>query len=95
MVFRPLLPSGQTLENLQALLSRGWWNAYNSGALDEHGVASRADDGFVFEAERMTAFGTMLRLHGDQGEYPFAAWGESKKIDWQELMALRYLSASA
>ena len=66
------------------MLNRGWWNAYD---LDKE-----EDDGFVFEGERMTAFGTLLQLHGDQGEYPYAAWGESPSIAWPEFVALRYRS---
>jgi hypothetical protein len=38
----------------------------------------------------MTAFGTLLQLHGDDGEYPFAAWRESATIRWPEYVALRY-----
>jgi hypothetical protein len=71
------------------LLNRGWWNAYDSGKLDEDGVAT-SDDGFVFEGERMTAMGTLLRLHGGSGEYPYAAWAESSDIPWDEFIAIRY-----
>ena len=88
--FQPLLPPGRSLEELRALLNRGWWSAYDSGDLDENGVAQGDDDGFVFEGERMTAFGTFLHLHGDQGEYPYAGWGDSKGIAWPEFVALRY-----
>jgi hypothetical protein len=88
--FQPLLPAGRSLEELRALLNRGWWNAYDSGKLGENGVAQGDVDGFVFEGERMTAFGTLLQLHGDQGKYPFAAWGESTNIAWPEFVALRY-----
>jgi hypothetical protein len=88
--FKPLLPAGCSLEDLRSLLNRGWWTAYDTGDLDENGVPIRANDGFLFEGERMTAFGTLLQLHGDKGEYPFAAWGESAKIRWHELIAVRY-----
>ncbi|OAI51269.1 hypothetical protein AYO44_05050 [Planctomycetaceae bacterium SCGC AG-212-F19] len=88
--FQPLLPAGRSLEELRALLNRGWWNAYDSGNLDENGIAQGDDDGFVFEGERMSAFGTLLQLHGDQGEYPYAGWGESTSIAWPEFVALRY-----
>jgi hypothetical protein len=27
----------------------------------------------------MTAFGTLLQLHGYDGEYPYAAWGEDEQ----------------
>jgi hypothetical protein len=89
--FRPLLPTSSSLDELRALLNRGWWSAYDSGNLDENGVAQGDDDGFGFEGERMAAFGNLLRLHGDQGEYPYAAWGEEEAgIDWPEFVALRY-----
>jgi len=87
--FQPILPPGASLDELRALLNRGWWDAYDSGKLDENGVA-QGDDGFVFEGERMTAFGTLLQLHGEQDEYPYAAWGESKGIAWPEFVAIRY-----
>jgi len=88
--FEALLPNGGSLDELQVLLNRGWWNAYDSGTLDEDGVAQGDDDAFVFEGERMTAFGTLLQLHGNQGGYPFAAWGEADGIAWREFVALRY-----
>ncbi len=88
--FRPLMPAGRSLDELRALLNRGWWNGYDSGTLGENGVVEDDDDGFVFEGERMTAFGTLLQLHGDQGEYPFAAWGEADGNVWPEFVAVRY-----
>ena len=88
--FDALLPAGRSLDELRSLLNRGWWNAYNSGGLDENGVVRGEDDGFVFEGDRMTAFGTLLQLHGNQGEYPYAAWGVSDGIAWPEFVALRY-----
>jgi hypothetical protein len=88
--FQPLLPAGCELQELRSLLNRGWWNAYDSGRLDEHGVVRGKSDGFAFEGERMSAFGTLLQLHGNQGEYPYAAWGESDSIEWMEFVALRY-----
>jgi hypothetical protein len=88
--FQAILPAGRSVEELRALLNRGWWNRFDSCNLDENGVAQGDDDGFVFEGERMTAFGALLQLHGDQGEYPYAAWGESKAIAWPEFVALRY-----
>lgn len=88
--FQPMLPAGHSLDELRALLNRGWWNAYDAGALDEHGVVRGDDDGFVFEGERMTAFGTLLQLHGNHGEYPYAAWSESDGSVWPGFVALRY-----
>jgi hypothetical protein len=88
--FQPILPAGRSLDELLALLNRGWWNAYDSGNLDENGVAQRDRDGSVFEVERMTAFGNLLHLHGEQGQYPYAVWGEAKTIAWPEFVALRY-----
>ena len=72
------------------MLDRDWWSAHDSGTLDEYGVAPDDDEGFVFEGERMTAFGTLLNLHGGKGEYPYAAWGESP-IVWPTFVAVRYL----
>jgi hypothetical protein len=88
--FQPILPLGHSIEELCALLDRGWWNAYDSGNLDENGVDQSDTDGFMFEDERMTAFGNMLQLHGEKGNYPYAAWGESTEIAWPEFVALRY-----
>jgi hypothetical protein len=88
------LPADRSLDELRALLNRGWWHAFDSGNLDEHGVAQADDNSFVFEGERMTAFGTLLRLHGNQGEYPYAAWGEAIGIAWPEFVALRYRNRS-
>lgn len=88
--FQPLLPTGRSLDELRTLLNRGWWKAYDSGKLDENGIAQEDNDGFVFEGERMTAFGTLLQLQGDKGEYPYAEWGESKSIAWPEFVALQY-----
>jgi hypothetical protein len=87
--FQALLPEGFSLDELRALLNRGWWNGYDAGTLDEDGVTTD-DDGFVFEGERMTAFGTFLQLHGSQGEYPYAAWRGSKAIRWADFIALSY-----
>lgn len=88
-LLQPVLPSAHSLDELKALLNRGWWTAFDCGKLDEYGVA-QDDDKFVFEGERMTAFGTLLQLHGNEGEYPYAAWGESDGIAWPEFVALRY-----
>src|SRR5688572_28457980 len=72
-----LLPPGRTLGELRALLGSGWWNAHDAGRLDENGVPTGSDDdGFVFEGKRMTAFGTLLQLHGGPGDYPYTAWGD-------------------
>lgn len=88
--FQPLMPAGHTLEELRELLNRGWWSVYDGGTLDENGVAQGDDHSFVFEGERMTAFGTLLQLHGTQGEYPYTAWGEGSGIAWPDFVALRY-----
>jgi hypothetical protein len=88
--FQALLPAHRSLDELRSLLNRGWWNAYDSGNLDENGVATDEGDSFVFEGERMTALGTLLQLHGNEEEYPYSAWGESQSIRWPEFIALRY-----
>jgi hypothetical protein len=87
--FAQILPDGCSLDDVRALLNRGWWDAYNSEALDEHGTPRDGDYGFVFEGERMTALGTLLQLHGAHGEYPYAAWGGSTAIPWAEFVVLR------
>jgi hypothetical protein len=88
--FQPILPVSASIEELRALLDRGWWNAYDSDNLDENGVVPDENDGFIFEDERLTAFGDLLQLHGEKGSYPYAAWGESTEIAWPEFLALRY-----
>jgi hypothetical protein len=88
--FQALLPAGSSLHEVQALLNCGWWNAHDSSKLDENGVAQGDDTGFGFEGERMTAFGTLLQLHGDQGEYPYATWGDSTSVAWAAFVAVRY-----
>jgi hypothetical protein len=85
----PLLPPNMSLADLQSLLNRGWWNSHDQGSLDENGVA-HDDDGFVFEGERMTEFGSLLQLHGHEGTYPYAAWYQSKAVHWQEFLAVQY-----
>jgi hypothetical protein len=90
--FAALLPAGRTLEELRALLGRGWWNAYDERKLDKNGVPTGDRDGFVFESERMTKFGTLLQLHGGPGGYPYAAWGDGKGIEWESFVAVRYRS---
>jgi len=92
--FAPLLPPGVSLEELSALLNSGWWQAYDSGLLDGDGVPVDLDKGFVFEDDRMTKFGTLLRLHGERGEYPFAAWRNAQTIKWGDFVALRYAKQS-
>lgn len=94
--FLPLLPSGVELSELNALLARGWWSAHDSGRLDEDGVVvdDENDDSFVFEGERMTAFGSLLRLCGDD-PYPFAAWGEAPKESWVGFVCCRYRPTSS
>jgi hypothetical protein len=57
--------------------------------LDENGVPQDGD-GFVFEGERMTEFGTMLQLHGQVGPYPYAAWYQSKEVNWNDFVAVQY-----
>jgi len=91
--FTTILPPGRTLDELRSLLNRGWWNEHDAGRLDKHGVPPSGSDGFVFEDERMTAFGSLLQLHGGPGMYPYAAWGEQQGIDWPSFVAVRYRPA--
>jgi hypothetical protein len=56
----------------------------DAGELDHNGVPLRGDDGYAFKGERMSAFGTLLQLHGSPGSYPYAAWGDAQAaIHWQ------------
>jgi hypothetical protein len=90
--FTPLLPSGKTLDNLFAVLNAGWWQAHDSGRLDNDGVMTDEDWGacpYQDEGERMTALGTLLQLAG-QSEYPFANWRENTTIDWEGYKLLQY-----
>jgi len=88
-VLGPLLPPGSSLDTLRTLLNADWWDAYDSDSVDENGMPVDLRGG-VAEDDRMTQFGTLLRLHGDAGEYPFAAWRDAKTIDWQGFVALRF-----
>jgi len=93
-LFAMLLPPGRTVDEIRSLLSRGWWHAHDTGELDHNGVPLRDDDGYVFESERMSAFGTLLQLHGGTGSYPYAAWGDVQAaIDWLSFLSIRYLPA--
>ena len=91
--FAALLPPGRTLDELRSLLSRGWWHAHDAGRLDQDGMPPDDDDEFPFEGERMTAFGTLLQLHGDAGPYPYAAWAEGDGILWSSFLAVCYRPA--
>jgi hypothetical protein len=92
--FAEILPPGRTVEELRAILSRGWWHAHDTDKLDRNGIPLGDDDGYVFEGERMTAFGNLLKLHGSRGSYPYAAWGDGQAaIDWQSFLAIHYRPA--
>jgi hypothetical protein len=92
--FATILPADGTVDELRAVLSRGWWHAHDTGQLDRNGIPLDDDDGYVFESERMTAFGTLLQLHGSHGSYPYAAWGDSQTaINWPSFLAIRYRPA--
>jgi len=88
--FEPLLPPGATLTQLRVLLNAGYWDAYDAGLLDEHGVPIDDSDEFTFESDRMVALGNLLRLHDTPGDYPYAGWRESERIPWSRFLALRY-----
>jgi hypothetical protein len=88
--FAPLLPAGVSLDQLARLLDRGWWDAHDCGHLDKDGVETGEGSGFAFESERMTQFGSLLRLHGKDGRYPYAAWAQDPDTNWSSFIALRY-----
>jgi len=90
--FTPLLPSDKTLDSLLAVLNAGWWQAHESGRLDDDGVMTEDDwDACPYqdEGERMTALGTLLQLAGHL-EYPFANWRENTTINWEGYKLLQY-----
>lgn len=88
--WKPLMPSGKDIKHLEDLLNRGWWNAFRNHKLDSDGCEPSGGDGFTFEGERMNEFGSLLELHGSEGEYPFAEWGSNEKIKWSEFIAIHY-----
>jgi len=85
----PLLPEGTTLDQLQAILDKGWWAAHDAGRLDESGLAPDDEAAFAGEEERMVALANLLQLHGAPIGYPYAAWYHSPKINWTALIALK------
>ena len=87
--FSPLLPEGTTLDQLRAILDKGWWTAHDAGRLDESGLAPDDEPAFPGEEERMVALANLLQLHGSPTGYPYAAWYHSPKINWTALMALK------
>jgi len=91
--FAALLPSGCAVEELRSLLNRGWWDAHDTGRLDEEGLPLSEHELKPFDEEaRMRAFGTLLQLHGSSSPYPYAAWADTRaSIDWQSFLAVRYL----
>jgi len=91
--FAALLPPGRTLDELRSLLNRGWWQAHDTGRLDQGGLPPDDHDEFPFEGERMTAFGTLLQLHGNAGPYPYAAWAVADGIHWSSFLAVCYRPA--
>ncbi len=88
--FAPLLPQGVSLEQLEAVLNRGWWNAHDNSGLDEDGVPIDDDD-FVDEGDRMQELGALLQLGGRGAEYPYAEWLESAGVRWEEFTAIAAL----
>jgi hypothetical protein len=81
----PILPPGVSVEAVRKLLDRGWWNAHDSGRLDEHGLAPDSFDG---EGQRMTEFAQLLGLY--QGSYPYAEWRENPAIEWSGFESVVY-----
>jgi len=75
-------------EELKKTLARGWWSAYDRGALDSDGVVVDEAD-WVDEAERMTKIGTVLGLAGRRA-YPFTDWAENSRVDWGRFTARSY-----
>jgi hypothetical protein len=88
--FVPLLPEGVNLANLQSILERGWWSAYDDGRVDTDGVQPDDEPGFVFEGERMIEIGNLLHLHGRTDGYPFAGWADDQSIEWRDCHELRF-----
>jgi hypothetical protein len=94
--FVPLLPPGVSIEALSALLDRGWWRAHDRGELDEDGaMADEAydSDDYIHADHRMTAFGTLLQLHGSATDYPYTSWGEASAGAWSGFTLATYVQA--
>lgn len=86
----PILPAGVTVDQVRALLDRGWWKAYYAGQLDEDRVPLEEDPEEPFAEDWMTAFGTLLELHGSNGKYPYTLWRDSEQIPWMLFEACEY-----
>ncbi len=83
---RDLLPHGTRLEDLAAVLDRGWWSALAHGRLDAGG---RPKDGYPDEAARLIELGDLLQL-SPKRPYPYADWAENAGVDWSRFVAHAY-----
>jgi hypothetical protein len=86
--FATLLPEGVFISDMEAVLRKGWWAAYEGGKLDADGVPPREECHYISEGERMIAVGNLLQLHGLAHGYPYAGWANSQ-IDWTLFTAVR------
>ncbi len=94
--FAPLVPPGTSPEALSTLLDRGWWRAHDRGELDENGVVREEaydSDDYIDAEARMAAFGSLLRLHGVEGDYPYVVWTEAGADAWAGFTLVTYARA--
>lgn len=69
--FKDILPPSKNVDQFNAILNEGYWNAFDEGALDEDGIP--ADEHFVDEEDRFERVGKFLEIFSNV-EYPFANW---------------------
>jgi hypothetical protein len=69
-------------------------DVFYEGRLDGDGFV-RDDDSedFISAGDHMVAFGTLLRLHGSAGDYPYAAWREAGADAWSGFSLAAYARA--
>lgn len=77
--FFKILPANKNLEDLNRILDRGYWLAFDNNDLDKDGVPN--DERYdVIEEDRLNEIGMYLEIYS-KDEFPFANWHE----DVQEL----------
>lgn len=92
-VFEPLVPPGKSLNQLEDILNKGWWQAHDNNRLDENGVMKEEDYEnypYTFESNRMVDIGKFFELAGSKDAYLFVDWLENKNINWKDSIFLKY-----
>jgi hypothetical protein len=67
------MPPGKTTEELNNILNKGYWSAFDNGDLDEEGIPNDFDKYYTDEEERFEKIGKHLEIFSNN-EYPFANW---------------------